>query len=283
MGELEAPSIWRLEFRGDPAKHVVLLTVEPHSPDRFFPALRAQVIKSVRKEAFVFIHGFNVTFEDAARRTAQMTYDLAFDGAPILYSWPSQGKPSPLGYTTDETNAEWTVPNLKEFLIMVATQSGAQTVHLIAHSMGSRALTRALENLIAKDQGTTVSRFKEVILAAPDIDAEVFKNQIVPKLRRAEGRVTLYASSEDEALRLSKKVHGYQRAGEMPPPFVVPGVDTIDASSVDTSLVGHSYFAENRSVLSDIFYLLRDRKPPDKRHGLRPKEHGGLRFWVFQP
>jgi esterase/lipase superfamily enzyme len=51
----------------------------------------ARVNKSGKKSAFIFVHGYNVTFEDAARRTAQMSYDLSFDGAPVFYSWPSQG------------------------------------------------------------------------------------------------------------------------------------------------------------------------------------------------
>jgi len=46
---------------------------------------------------------------------------------------------------------------------------------------------------------------------------------------------------------------------------VVPGVETIDASHVDTSLLGHSYFAETRSVLSDMFYLIRTGRGLDMR------------------
>ena len=74
-------------------------------------------------------------------------------------------------------------------------------------------------------------------------------------------RITLYASSNDEAIKLSKKVHAYPRAGESGPDIVVvPGLDTIDVSNVDTSLLGHSYFAEKRTVISDLFYLIRDGK-----------------------
>jgi len=141
-GQVERPSVFKLEFREDPRQHVVLLDVHEESPEAFYTGLRARVQGSPRKEAFVFVHGFNVTFENAARRTAQLAYDLDFQGAPIFYSWPSQG--GLLQYAVDETNAVWTVPHLKELLTGVARQSDAESVHLIAHSMGNRALTSAL-------------------------------------------------------------------------------------------------------------------------------------------
>src|SRR5439155_20187668 len=130
------------EFRSDPSLHVVLLSVDRAHEDEFFRDLTTTVRSSTGKQAFVFIHGYANTFEDAASRTAQIAYDLGFDGAPILYSWPSTGTVT--GYPADEATVEWTAPHLKEFLEKVASQTHATTVHLIAHSMGSRALVSAL-------------------------------------------------------------------------------------------------------------------------------------------
>ena len=84
-GELEAPSIFRLEFREDPEKHVVLLSTLPQSKETFLRAMRARVTSSKGKNAFIFVHGYNVAFADAARRTAQLSYDLRFDGAPVYF------------------------------------------------------------------------------------------------------------------------------------------------------------------------------------------------------
>lgn len=89
--------------------------------------MAARIKASTGKRAFIFVHGYNVTFEDAAKRTAQISYDLAFDGAPIFYSWPSQRLPTPLGYT-DEQNSEWSQANLRSFLSDFFTQSDAQDV-----------------------------------------------------------------------------------------------------------------------------------------------------------
>jgi len=279
VGELEAPSVLRLDFQEDPERHVVLLEVTPQSSEEFFAQCRQRVAGSQGHEALVFVHGYNVSFEDAARRTAQLAYDLRFDGAPIFYSWPSQA--GLLQYSVDETNVAWTVPHLKEFLLEVARQSGARSVHLIAHSMGNRALTSALCNL-SVELGEDAKVFRQVILTAPDIDADVFRRDIAPAIVKTADRVTLYASSKDEALALSKKYHGYPRAGDSGGDLVVvPGIDTIDVSDVDTSLLGHSYYGDNDTVLTDLSRLLSEAKPPEQRPWLRAETFGPLRYWVL--
>src|SRR5262249_14260121 len=117
VGQVESPEWWRFEFSPDPQKHVVYrkATVKPEG--EVFNELRDVVQKSGEKQAFVFIHGFNTSFEDAARRTAQMHHDMGFDGAPIFYSWPSEGSISPLAYAHDTNAADRTTPKLKQFLM----------------------------------------------------------------------------------------------------------------------------------------------------------------------
>ena len=281
MGELESPSIWRLEFQEDPTKHVVLKGVNITPKETFFEGLSASIRGSARNSAFLFVHGYNVTFEDAARRTAQISYDLGFDGAPVFYSWPSKGTIP--AYTIDEQNIEWAQANLKAFLDDFFAYSEAQNVYLIAHSMGNRALTRAVASLLS-EKPEVQSRLKEVLLTAPDIDADVFKRDIAPALAATGRPITLYASSEDLALVASKKVHGYPRAGDSGHDIViVPGIETIDATSVDTSLLGHSYFAETKSVLSDMFYIIRSGQRAEQRFGLRAVEKEAGLYWEFKP
>ena len=284
LGRLEKPSLWRFEFRQDPEKHVVLLAVERQDHDRFFADLAARVRAGERREVLLFVHGFNVTFEDAARRTAQIAYDLDFDGAAAFYSWPSRG--SKLAYTRDEDSVEWTKPHLVSFLRELARDSGAERIHLIAHSMGNRALTAALQQIAlamgAAGAGAGAPKFHEVILTAPDVDAEVFRD-LAGEMMPAARHMTLYASRKDEALKLSHGVHGYPRAGDVDPEIVVvPGLDSVDASEVDTSFLGHSYFGDERSVVSDILLLLRNGLAPRDR-GLRPRECTAGRFWIFPP
>jgi esterase/lipase superfamily enzyme len=94
----------------------------PKPPGEFFPILRDRIAESKQKEALVFVHGYNVTFEEASRQTAQLAYDLGARGVPILYGWLSQGKLA--GYLVDETNVEWTVPHLRDLLAQLAPGLG---------------------------------------------------------------------------------------------------------------------------------------------------------------
>ena len=259
----------------------MLLGVEKESADEFYRAVSDCVARSQRKEAFVFVHGYNVAFADAARRTAQVAHDLKFSGAPIFYSWPSQAEM--VDYLVDETNVVWTVPHLKEFLLGVAHKSGATSIHLVAHSMGNRALTSALREMHAEMRGQC-PKFHQIVLTAPDIDADVFRRDLAPAIIQTAGRVTLYASSNDEALTLSKQFHGYPRAGDSGDlVVVVPSVDTIDVSSIDTSLVGHSYYGDNSTVLADLFELMQASKSPDQRRWLKATMLGKLKYWQFVP
>ncbi len=149
VGELESPSILRLEVRENVSKHVVLHQTRREQDDEFFRKLRQTVQEADRPEVFVFVHGYNVTFEGAARRTAQIAHDVEFSGAPVFFSWPSQG--GLLQYTVDETNVAWAVPHLKQFLLDVVQESGAKSISLVAHSMGSRGLSRGALRIVTRD------------------------------------------------------------------------------------------------------------------------------------
>lgn len=279
MGELETPSIWRLDFSNDPENFVVLLSVGEADPASFYKDVAARVRASPGKLAFIFVHGYNVTFADAARRTAQLAYDLGFDGAPVFYSWPSQARYA--SYKVDETNAEWAVVDFKNFLEQFAKQSQADSIFLIAHSMGSRVLAGALKELVAEDP-TLRPKFKEIIFAAPDIDADTFRRDIAPRIFSPTRSATMYASSGDYALLASKKFAGYRRAGDAGGGVTVaPGLDTIDASGIRTDFIGHSYFGDSTSVLGDLRDLILLRKRPEQRSRLSPLMTGPSRYWAF--
>ncbi len=278
IGMLESPSIWHLEFRNDPEKHVVLLSARQQSYEDFYHQLSNSVLESGGKSVLVFVHGYNVTFEDALRRTAQISYDLAYDGVPVSYSWPSKGDIS--GYTADEASVEWSVPHLQYFLEDLAAKSGAKSIDLVAHSMGNRALSRALQQIALTNHAPV--QFNEVILAAPDIDRGVFL-QLADAMRAVSRRITLYASENDKALRASMKLHAFPRAGEYAALVINPALDPIDASLVDTDFLGHSYFGDNRSVISDMYDLLRTGNPPDQRFGIKKMKATSGFYFRFAP
>jgi esterase/lipase superfamily enzyme len=275
-GRLEAPSIWRLEFREDPRKHIVLMRILKRSREQFLSTLQQEVWSSMSLvdtpdgpaltggEVFVFVHGYNNTFEDAARRTAQIAYDLKFAGAPVMYSWPSQAKSSLEAYRTDGQMAGWSEEHLIDFVTTLAQESGARRIHLIAHSMGNRIVSGALRRLVEQCVSGRLPRFNEVILSAPDIDADYFKTAIAPRMVHSAERITIYSSSRDYALKISSVFNplARRRLGEAGNKLTVfpeyPSIDVIDATEVDTDLfsLNHSYHADSPTILVDMQLLL---------------------------
>ncbi|MFT5508262.1 MAG: esterase/lipase superfamily enzyme [Hyphomicrobiaceae bacterium] len=265
VGGLEAP--WWFDWSGEQTdKHVILQGLTTTDRDDFLRNL-SQAMND-RKSAFVFVHGFSVSFEDAARRTAQMAFDMKFPGAPIFFSWPTEifGVTKPLAYSEAENNARWATEHFRAFLADVIQKTGAETVHLIAHSMGNRVVADALMQLhwtLTPEEKAVIG---EVILTAPDIDADVFVDQIAPRIQQMDARMTLYTSSEDEALATSHTVHGYPRAGTFAALSHLPdGVDVIDASNVETGDHGHTYYGDSQSVMSDICHLMVSGLPANER------------------
>jgi tetratricopeptide (TPR) repeat protein len=141
--QLETRSHWDMytlfmDQAGLRSRFVLLDQVTPLARDGFLNALRAQIKQAPSKDVFIFVHGFNSTFEDAARRCAQLAYDLDFDGTPMMFSWASAG--SATAYIKDEATVTASGRKMAQMLDDVVAQSGAERIHLIAHSMGNRAL-----------------------------------------------------------------------------------------------------------------------------------------------
>jgi esterase/lipase superfamily enzyme len=179
-------------------------------------------------------------------------------------------------------NAQFSPPRFQQFLALALGELGASWVHAIAHSMGNEVLVNALRDFDAAALPEGAARLDQIIFAAPDIDAQTFRDLAAKFTTRAK-RFTLYASSRDMALLASQAIHKYPRAGQAGEGLVVvDGVETIDASELDTGLMSHSYIGDHTSILSDIFYLLRRGKPGD-RFGLVEMASPLGRYWAFVP
>ena len=275
-GELESPQMFKMEVTQDPEKHIVLTNVERLPMDAFHAVMKTELDRK-GNNIFVFIHGYNVSFEDAARRTGQMAYDLKFPGAPVFYSWPSQA--NWYSYVTDKGNIDLSTSQIRSFLLDIAIKSKADTINLIAHSMGNVGLTAALSEM----EQISKPHFNQVVLAAPDIDASVFKNEIASKIVAKARHTTLYTSRTDLALIASRYFNQRNRVGDSGPEvLIIDGIDTIDATAVDSSLLGHTYYGSNVTVLDDLGQLLQNQ-PIESRHYLKSIVHGSRPYWAFEP
>jgi esterase/lipase superfamily enzyme len=229
-------------------------------------AERLQSSKDYKGHALVFIHGYNNSFDHALYRAAQIAYDLRFDGAPFMYGWPSGG--SFTAYTHDRDSARQAEPYLRDFINFAVMRSGARHVSLIAHGMGSEPLLRVLGDIWRTSPGAP--RIHQLILAAPDVDRDAFET-LVGQIKGFSTGITLYASSRDLALGVSRRLAGdVPRAGDVGErgPVIIAGVDTIDISALNTAFfaMNNATYAEQATLVQDIErLLLTGIRPPDRR------------------
>ncbi|MBL8880743.1 MAG: alpha/beta hydrolase [Phycisphaerales bacterium] len=301
-GATETPGLFQPPNK---SKHVTLADIaEPfRTEEDFMVALRMRVNPpgEKKKPILVYVPGFATTFEDAAIITGQIAHDVAFDGVPILYSWPTRG--SLLSYLVDSVNAEWSTGFLIRFLDKLVEESGAEQIHIIAFSMGSRVATNGIKNYLAQRalrecetngangaKAVAASRdehagkisadrtdeppFGQIILAAADMDAQIFERDYAPYLAKAAKRVTVYVSSADWALGGAQRLHLYSRLGQSPLSRVdlqllLNRIDVVDATEVDHDFFGHFYYAECPAVLEDIQRVLQGYDAEGPERGLQ--------------
>ncbi|HUG71267.1 MAG TPA: alpha/beta hydrolase [Pirellulaceae bacterium] len=216
--------------------------------------------KAGERNVFVYIHGFNVSFEAAAIGAAQIGYDLKVPGEMAFYSWPSHG--STAAYSADEATITASVKHLARFLHELSTRCGAERLHLFVHSMGNRGLLSALERLVAK--GYPQLSLGQVFFCAPDEDVRTFKDKAAEFPHHCENR-TLLVSPQDQAVFLSQWKHRLDRVGYVPPVTIMDGIDTIEVGGFGILDLGHGYFAQAEPVIKDMREAITTRRPAAER------------------
>lgn len=298
VGEIPRPTGWILkgyqilQSKEDPKLHFTVLEMQQLSKGEFVlhAARQMEAGRSFKDHALVFVHGYNMTFEDAVFRAAQLAYDMGFDGAVHLFSWPSRGEYSGYGY--DRDSVDFSVSQFREFLRLLESNPRSKNIHILAHSMGARLVIDTLLPSQAASGGAVTSKIKQVILVAADADQSVFEQRArrTPEVART---MTLYAHADDKALKVSIEfARGVPRVGGIVDglPTIVAGADTIDMTGIDqASLVfsgtHHSSYVTNRHILRDIGLLLRSgRRPPHERSPtyLSLNTYKGT-FWKYVP
>lgn len=267
---------WYLLEKDNAVKHFVLQRIVPTEESLFLRELNREIVTDPQREMFVFIHGFGTSFEAAAWRTGQLKADLEFDGPAVMYSWPSRGLVEPISYFRDRDSVRESHDELEQFLETIATQTGATKIHVIAHSMGNYLLAPTLKRLRDRDY-LPKPLFDQLVLAAPDISAEMFEDEIAAKLDRAANRTTIYAADNDYALRISQIFNrNRRRLGtllgiEMVRPRT--RLEVVDTGTAEFRLfeAGHSDYAG--PVLEDLKATIRGLNPTVRglaRHHLQP-------------
>lgn len=274
-----------MKLFNDPKEHIHIRELKSLSEDHFYKSINAllnqeTVAKSMANDMVIFIHGFNVPFNQAVRRTAQIAYDTNFKGIPMLFSWPSDGELT--GYMSDREDATWSVQHMEKFLDDIIKKTRTRKIHLIAHSMGNQVLIGALNRIALKRKPSAESLFGNIIFAAPDFDAELFKHQIASQVVTLADTMTIYTSKKDTALTLSTKVNKAQRLGLTI--TKLDNINLIDASNIEVSPWSvpsfHSYYATKEKVIDDIVATLHGVPPENRKLVAANKDD--FKYWLIK-
>lgn len=213
-------------------------------------------LKKSERYPLVFVHGFNVRYEDALLRAAQIAYDLKYQGPIVLYSWPAGARDGFLDekiitrtYDHNLKNAQDSVALFKNFLNQL--NANHLTVNLVVHSMGHQVALPALKDFSASNPDAKI--INELILNAPDFAADEFIN-IAAAIKDNTKRITIYCSYNDRAMTVSEIYNKNPRFGAC---AFSESIDSINVSLVDAPALGlgHGYYS-SRAILGDVFQVL---------------------------
>ena len=225
----------------------------------------------------LYTHGFYISFERGCRRSMLLKESLGLEGRFALFSWPSDGAIT--NYTHDEADLYWSVDPLRGVLVDMIDRFDKGQVNIVAHSLGTRGVMLALVRL-AQVQQDNEPLVNQVVLIAPDIDVGIFK-QYLPVITPLARNITVYVSSKDSPLALSRQVHGYPRLGEAGEHLNgIKGVEIIDLSDIPArSPSGHVYHLNQDIVVEDLIQIINENKPAAQRRNLK---RSGENQWRLQ-
>ena len=269
--------------------------ISPEPGRRFAEAIDERLATSRSKDVYVYVHGYKVRFENPVLVASELWHFLGYNGAFIAYSWPT--KSSMWAYLTDLDSSINSARNLRTLIVHIAENTTAERIHLVGYSMGTRLVARTLTDLgmyaYLIDQTEVREKLKlgNVLLIGSDVDRAILGGYLQDGSLRIVASLTLYQSSDDGALNLSRRLFGRARAGQIVDDLTLgprsgqffdkhPELRIIDVTDAEggTSGSGHSYFRTSPWVSSDILMtLLYDLTPEERGLVLRDD----LPIWTF--
>jgi esterase/lipase superfamily enzyme len=253
IGEVQ----WPNALPADPMQDFVTLRADPLTQQEAIRRFDKRVAATPKRQALVFVHGYNTLFAEAVYRFAQIVHDSGTSALPVLFTWPSRGRLIDYGY--DHESANYSRDALEAVLRALARDPTVGEISVLAHSMGNWVTIEALRQMAIRERGLP-PKLRNVMLAAPDVDFDVFTRQIA-EIGERRALFTLFVSRNDEALAASRRVWGDKvRLGGIDPdvePYrtllaerrIVP-VDLADVASSDP--LGHGTFAQSPEVVRAI-------------------------------
>lgn len=275
-GYIEKPfRLFGISFsKEDPNKHFIVHSHDQMEKEEFFQQLAGS---DNAERIVIFVHGYNVSFKEAAFKAAQVKYDLKITNPLLLLSWPSYSRVKDYAYDKASTiTSAILFSRLFDELDNNPLFENTE-ISVIAHSMGNMLLSQIVSHI-----ALPCVRFKRAALAAADITQNEFLDIFIDFFKNVFSHITIYVNENDKALKASKMLNKSPLVGDSSKKICVHAdIDTIDTTGFDGKLgeLYHSYFSSNEKVFDDIRKFLIDSIPVSHRGLFKKFTASKLPYW----
>ena len=294
LGMFINPSEW---FQSE---EIVVSNMEALQQEAFVKQLQKQVKASPRHSLLIVVHGFKERFPSALRKTAFVGHILDINTPVLVFDWPGDQGSSLRGYRSARNIATESGVELAKMIELIMRDVKPDKLWLIANSMGGQVVAKAFSHLYQNPEFADAGiEIEDVILTAPDISQDEFDNQFKKEITSMTRNLTVYVSSNDRALVMSRLVNlGETRRGESTlgpdmlneaarvTELIDPDSDLVtlvDVTPVNRTRNFHNFSLETPEFFDDLFLRLTNEQTPHSRSLYRLQTPEGANYWVLTP
>jgi esterase/lipase superfamily enzyme len=245
----------------------------------------------------VVVHGYKEAFPSALRKTAFFGHVLDVNSPVLLFDWPGNQGGSLSGYRRAREVAKASGADLARTLELIVRQVRPARLWLVANSMGAQVVVEAFSSLYQEASfADSETEIEDVVLTAPDVDHEKFDQQFKREINALADNLTVYVSSNDRALVLSRLVNRAPRRGEstLTPDQLEEAVKVAELIESDSELVTlvdvtpvnrtrnfHNFSLETPEFFDDLYLRLTNEGTTRSRRLYPVKTSKGAVYWVL--
>jgi len=294
IGMLVNPTDW---FQNE---EIQLREVRALERAAFIEQLRQQVHASPERSLLIAVHGFRERFPSALRKTAFLAHVLDINSPLLVFDWPGDQGSTPRGYGRAQGVARESGEELAQTLELIIREVQPERLWLLANSMGGEVVVSAFTRLYQEaDLADSETEIEDVVLTAPDVSHEEFGRQFKEEISALTRNLTVYVSSNDRALLMSRVLNRGRRLGEStfdtanPDQseeaakafeLVEPGRDLVtlvDVTPVNRTRNFHNFSLETPEFFDDLYLRLTNTETPRTRLQYRVLTPTGAEYWVL--
>ncbi len=271
--------------------------IEALDQPAFVEQMRTQVQGSPRRSLLVVVHGFREAFPSALRKTAFLSHVLDINSPVLLFDWPGNQGSSLAGYRRARRVAQESGADLARTLELIIREIQPARLWLVANSMGGQVVADAFSLLYQEsDLADAETEIEDVVLTAPDVGHDAFDGQFKREITALTRNLTVYVSSNDRALLMSRIVNRSRRLGEstLSPDMLEEAAQVVDLIDPDSELVTlvdvtpvnrtrnfHNFSLETPEFFDDLFLRLTNASTPRSRLLYQFQTPDGVPYWIL--